>query len=195
MNRLSILKVGVPSILLLLSSVTQFVHGQKSQIDWAKDTISAKDAKNSQYKFRSEWNGAGKKTTATITLPVDKLKAIMDACAQKGISDVQAYIVMIRPEDVNHFAALKPGMSENEKKDLVGRQTIVLKVPRAAFFDGASQSGSKISPPRNNPLMLSLLGAGLIQIQNPEKRQTSVAEESLYFSFGIICPPPASCGD
>ena len=196
MNCSTNLRVIVSSVLFLAFSVAQSAYGQKTQkIDWAKDTISAKDAKNGQYKFRSEWNGAGKKTTAAVTLPVDKLKDIMDACTEKGIGEIQIYIVMIRPEDVNHFAAFRPGMSESDKRDMIGRQSVVLKVPRAAFFDGASQSGSKISVPKTNPLMLSLLGAGLFQIENPGKQEAAFVEEYVYFSIAVICPPPASCGD
>lgn len=172
---------------------SQGVYSQTaSHINWQTDTISETTARGAQFKFRSEWSGAGKKTTATITLPVSKLKDIVDACTAKGIDDVQFFIVTIRSEDLDHYARQRPGMSSSDKADMVGRQMLVIKVPRSAFFAG--QSGFNKSVPGNNPLMLSLLGAGLFRIDHPENLGiTPWFESSVYFSFGEICPPPSSC--
>ncbi len=64
---------------------------------------------------------------------------------------------------------------------------LVFKVPRKAF---AGALGAKINI-NNNPLMLSLLGAGLVLLD--AQTPGLPAGEDLYFSFGGICPPPASC--
>ena len=189
----SILKTTVSLLFIIGMAITQSVNGQAGKsIDWRTDTVSEQNAKNAQFKFRSEWSGAGKKTSSSITLPVDKLKEIMDACTAKGITDVQVYIVMIRTEDLDFYARHRPGMSPGDKADMLNRQMLVIKVPRRAFF----QAGSGINKliPGSNPLMLSLLSAGLLQIDNPKSEGTPQTEDdSIYFSFGKICPPPAIC--
>ena len=163
-------------------------------INWQMDTLSEATARGAQSKFRNDWSNAGKKTSAFITLPVAKLKDIMDACTAKGIGEVRVFIVTIRPEDLDYYARQRPGLTDSEKADMLDRQMLVIKVPRAAFFQGGS--GFKKSIPGNNPLMLSLLGSGLFLIDNPEIFGIAPFSDSfIYFSFGEICPPPSSCGE
>lgn len=195
MKHSSILKLILPVIAFLILSMPGTAFGQGGGMDWSKDTLSETTAKNAQYQFRNEWSGAGKKTSASVTMPVSKLNAIMEACAAKGITEVDFLIVKIRAEDADHYARQKPGMSENDKKDMIGRQMLVVKVPREAFFPGSSGSRINKAIPGNNPLMLSLLGAGLFQIENPEGTTDTQKKSSLYFSIAKICPPPSICGD
>lgn len=156
-------------------------------LDWGTDTVSAGAAASSATKFRSDLNNAGKKATKIVTLPVDKLKEILDACSANGVTDIKAMIVTIRADDTAQYSKRNPGMTAAEKKDIIGRQTIILRVPRKAF----GPSGSRINVPGNNPLMLSLLAAGMVVMDNPTG--VASADEEVYFGLGIICPPPTSC--
>jgi hypothetical protein len=67
---------------------------------------------------------------------------------------------------------------------------LVFRVPRMAFAEGAA--GAKINFSKNNPLMISLLGAGLI-IMDSSFDNTPFGVGDVYFSLGNICPPPMSC--
>lgn len=168
-------------------------HGQtnlKGGIDWNTDTLSSNAASSSATRFRTDLNNAGRKATKIITLQVDKLKEIMDACYSNGVTDIKVLIIMLRVEDTARYSKRNPGMTAAEKRDIIGRQTIVLKVPRRAF--GSSQSGSGININRNNPLMLSLLAAGMFVLDKPVENIT-MAEGDIYFELGLICPPPTSC--
>ena len=188
MKRLSFFKAVVTLVFIFSFAVTQTASGQSGKnIDWQNDTISKTKAMNAQFKFRNEWSGAGKKTTSAVTIPVNKLKEIMDACTAKGISEVQFLIVTIRTEEIDQYVKYKPGITAAEKADMIGRQILVAKVPRSAFFSGGT--GFNKSIPGNNHLMLSLLSAGLLQFEMHESATT----ESLYFTFPDICPPPSHC--
>ena len=190
MKRFSLLKTVVTLVFIVSFAVTQTAFGQLGKkIDWQNDTISKTKAINAQFKFRNDWSGAGKKTTSSVTMPVDKLKEIIDACAAKGISEVKFLIVTVRAEEIDQYARQKPGMTASEKTDMIGRQILIAKVPRSAFFSGSTGFNKPVSG--NNPLMLSLLSAGLMQYEMPG----AAAAESLYFTFPDICPPPSSCGD
>jgi hypothetical protein len=126
----------------------------------------------------------GNKGTERINLPVDKLKEIMDACAANNITEVSVMIITVGQNDVNHFRSHNPGATDDQIK---GSQMLVFKVPRSAF---AGKMGAKINV-SNNPLMLSLLGAGLVLLDSQTTGLPVTGD--LYFSFGGICPPPTSC--
>lgn len=159
-------------------------------INWDSDTVSAAAAAASATKFRSDLNNAGKKATKIVTLPVDKLKDIMDACSANGVSEVKLLIVMIRAEDTAQYSKHNPGMTPAEKKDLIGRQTVILRVPRRAFEP--SQSGSRLNIQGKNPLMLSLLATGMVTMDKPIGG-IPYGEGDVFFGLGSICPPPTSC--
>jgi hypothetical protein len=154
-----------------------------SKIDLSKDTISMAAANASRTEYRNGING---RATEKISLPVDKLKEILDACAAKGISNVDVLIGKVRANDIAHYRNFNKDAKDN---DLLGIQVLIFKVPRRAF---ASQQGAKINITRSNPLMLSLLSAGLVLV-DAEKVGLTGTDEDLYFSFGSICPPPLSC--
>jgi len=180
------------SLFFSLWGMTAFYNASAQKgahIDWSKDTVSSTTANNAQRNFANALNGTGKKASTTITLPVDKLKDIMDACSAAGISSVKLMIVSIRAEDVAQYEKHNPGMSDNDKKEIVGRQLVVIRVPRRTF---AGPSGSGILLPKNSALMISLLASGFAPIA-PEIAGMPVGSEDLYFSFGSICPPPNSC--
>ena len=169
-------------------SQAQPPNSKSRNIDWDKDTISADATISSAIKYRTDLNNAGKKASKIVILPVDKLKDIMDACYANGVTEVKAVFVTIRSEDVENYSSRHSGMSAAEKRDVIGRQTLVLRVPRKAFLE----SGSKITIPNNNPLMLSLLAAGLVVMEVPMKDLAGSGDD-IYFEFGAICPPPNSC--
>lgn len=157
-------------------------------IDWSTDTVSAAAASASATKFRSDLNNSGKKATKVVTLPVDKLKDILDACSANGITDIKLLIVSIRSEDTAQYSKHNPGMTPAEKKDLIGRQTVIIRVPRKAF----GPSGSRINILGNNPLMVSLLAVGMVTMDKP-MGGIPYGEGDVFFGLGTICPPPTSC--
>lgn len=181
------LKASLP-LFFLLYFLPESGAQIKPGIDWGSDTVAAAAASSSATKFRSDLNNAGKKATKIISLPVDKLKEILDACTANGVTDVKVLITTIRPDDVEQYSKRNPGLTAAEKKDIVGRQTVILRVPRKAFVSN-SGSGFKTSPA--NPLMISLLAAGMVVLD--KAADTAGAEDDIYFGIGTICPPPTSC--
>ncbi len=176
---------------LCLAALLVFSNSIYSQgkIDWSKDTISRADAAAAKLNYLNNIKGGGNSNaTEQVTIPVDKLKYIMDACTANNISTISIFMVKIRQADLVHYRKHNPDVSDN---DLKGSQMIVIKVPRYAF---GGQAGSKAPVPANNKLMISLVSAGLLLIDYP---LTELLGESgdVLFSFGKICPPPASCGD
>ncbi|HSU27213.1 MAG TPA: hypothetical protein VLJ68_02450 [Chitinophagaceae bacterium] len=160
------------------------------RIDWSKDTISSTNANNAQRNFANALNGTGKKASSVINLPVDKMKDIMDACSANGIATVKVMVVSIRQEDVEHYEKNNPGISATDKTDLVGRQTLVIRVPRRAF---AGAAGSGIKVPKNNPILTSLLASGFFPFAAELAGMPAGGGDDIFFSFGQICPPPNSC--
>ena len=166
------------------------VYGQAyDKIDFSADTISRSDANAARLNYLNNIKGGGNpNATEQITLPVDKLKAIMDACASHNISNVYVFMIKIRQADLAHFRKHNPGVSDS---DLKGSQMLVFKIPRMAFGEA---SGSKTKLPGSNPLLLSLAAVGLSVIDYP-LGGLPFGSGDVYLSFGGICPPPASCGD
>jgi hypothetical protein len=190
MRQPSMYGLMLPFLVLFISLVSPESQAQsKRSIDWNTDTIAASAASSSATKFRSDLNNAGKKATKIISLPVDKLKEIMDACAANGVTDIKVLIVTLRVEDTAQYSKHNPGMTASEKKDIIGRQTIVIRVPRKAF--GSGESGSRIIIPGKSSLMLSLLTAGMLVIDKPS--EVPYGADDIFFEFGSICPPPTSC--
>lgn len=160
-------------------------------IDWARDTISKADASGARGTYLNMIRGSGQpNATELIKIPVDKLKAVMDACSENNIPEVSVMVIALRPRDIAHYRRMNPNTTATDN-EIRGSQILVFRVPRSAFANSVMQSGKFI---RNNPLMLSLAAAGLTLMESRYSKMP-VAEEFLYFSMGAICPPPASCGD
>jgi hypothetical protein len=189
------LKMQLRISMLIMAAIFFFspVHAQPNQansrIDWSKDTISSTRAYNAQREYTKALNGAGKRATSTITLPVDKMKEIMDACAANGITSVKVMLIALRPEDIQHYSDQNPGLTPADKATLLGQQMIVFRVPRSAFPYSA---GSKAQTPMNSPLMVSLMAMGLVPLPDGFSGQTPGTAD-VYLTLGIICPPPAAC--
>ena len=170
--------------LLLIS--TQVI-GQR--IDWAADTISKADAMGGRATYVNTIRGSGQLATEKVTLPVGKMKEIFDACYAQNITEVTVMLVAIRQSDMARFRKNNPEVSATNSQ-LKGRQMLVFRVPRRAF--AAAKSGAGINIPNSHPLMLSLLAAGLMQI-DASYLDLPFAGDDVFFSIGSICPPPASC--
>lgn len=189
------LKAGLRLLIIFMLSTffTFSSTAQKSKLDWANDTISKADAIGGKNTYLNTIRGSGQSATEQINLPVDKLKEIIDACAANNISNVAVMIISLRQSDIQRYRKNNPGLPSNIKdSELKGRQMIVIKVPKSAFTASMSQMGAKLNSPVNSSLSASLLSAGLLQIKELYK-ELPFASGSYYFSFGAMCPPPASC--
>jgi hypothetical protein len=186
MRQSSLLRFRLAAFLFVFAlftiSVTQG-QGMK-KLDFSKDTLKEADVIGARNTYLNNLRGNGKKATERINLPVDKLKEIIDACAANNITDISVMIITIGQANITHFKSHNPGATDDQLK---GSQMLVFKVPRSAF---AGALGAKINL-SSNPLMLSLLGAGLVLV-DPAVTGLPFGGD-LYFSVGGICPPPASC--
>ncbi len=169
------------SILLLLIS-----SAEAQGIDWTKDTITETAAIAGRYRLSNDLNAAGRKSTKYVEMNVSKLKEVVDACAANGITNIKFWLTSIRREDVAQYALRNPGLTEAEKNELIGRQIIVIKVPRSIFKNNIQQSSGFI--PGISPLMISLMLYGFTPFDTQGIGDT-------YLSFGAICPPPDNCAD
>lgn len=160
------------------------INAQTSPLDWSKDTLSKSDAMGRRDTYLNTIRGSGQKATARVNMPVDKLKAIMDACASKGITEVSFLMTVIRPQDVARYRRNHPETSASDEQ-LKGSQLVIIRVKRGAF------EGNKSASLSNNATMVSLLSMGLILLDQPYGMDGM--EEDIYFDLGVICPPPASC--
>jgi len=160
----------------------------QSGVDWKKDTLSNAEAKGGRESYLNTIRGSGQKATERINLPVYKLKAILDACAAKNITEISASVILLRQEDVARYKRNHPETSATDAQ-IKGSQLIVFKVPRSAF-EGAMGAKTKLS---NHPLMTSLVSMGLVQLQWKYTDLGFGGAGDIYFEFGTICPPPTSC--
>lgn len=187
MRQQSILRLKICSISMIALLGLSVSHAQMdSKINMSNDTISRTNAIGARNTFANSLRGNGKKASDRIKLPVDKLKEIMDACTAKNITEVSVMVITIRQEDLVQARKQNPGVADN---DLRGSQMLVFRVPRRAF---SSLSGAKVNVPKNNSLMISLLGAGLILLDSPYT-DLPFGTEDVFFALGSICPPPTSC--
>ncbi len=178
--------VSIFFFLLLFSFV---VRAQSPKgIDWSKDTVSKNDAVGAKSTYLNMIKGSGQKNaTERIALPVDKLKSILDACAAKNITEIAVMIVSLRQSDIVRYRKSHPESTATDEQ-LKGSQILVFKVPRHVFA-GATSAKSNLA---GHPLMMSLLAAGLIQL-DASYSDFPATGDALYFSLGTICPPPGSC--
>jgi hypothetical protein len=153
--------------------------------------MSKADAVGARSTYLNMIRGSGQpNATELINVPVQKLKALMDACSEYNIPEVSVMVVALRPRDIAHYRRMNPGSTASDN-EIRGSQILVFRIPRDAFTNSAKQSGAFIS---RNPLMISLASAGLVLMDFRYSRMP-YATDYYYFTVGAICPPPASCGD
>jgi len=180
---------GIKPAMTLIVILTSFLlNAQSSRIEWARDTVSKSDAMGGKDTYVNTIRGSGQLATEKITLPVDKMKEIFDACYANNITEITVFFVAIRSSDLARFRKNNPEISATNSQ-LKGRQMLVFKVPRHAF---GAKSGASAEIPQNHPLILSLAGIGLMQISS-SLLDIPATGDDIYFSIGTICPPPASC--
>lgn len=169
--------------------VLQTSHAQLTgnAINWDTDTVSILDAKKSQARYRADLVNARKKATTRVTMDVAKLNELFTILSAKGVQDVQFLMVTIRKEDTARYAKRNPGLSNSDRNDLIGRQQVLIRVPRAAFEP--AQGLGKNS--RGGALMTALLLMGWSPLEGGIAGSTS--DDDLFLEFGAICPPPGSC--
>ncbi len=189
MRKLTFYRIKAVILFLFILATTSYGQEQSSRkIDWSKDTISSADVKGAKDTYLNIIRGGGQKNaTEQITLPVDKLKEVMDACAANNVTEVVVYIISLRQNDLARYRRMNPEFTGPDDQ-LKGSQTLVFKVPRSAFADVLT-SKAKSS---GNPLMMSLMAAGLLIMDSPYT-DLPPADKSVYLTLGKICPPPASC--
>ena len=189
MRKLLFLRISYFIILMLVFHFYSSAQTQMNgKLDLSMDTISRTDAIGAKNTFLNSLKGFGQKATEQITIPVDKLSAILDACKSSNISGLAVSIITLRQSDIAHYRKLNPASSASDA-EIKGSQMLVFRVPRSAF---AGAAAAKIKLSNNSPLLVSLLSTGLILLDNPFA-DLSPAGGDLYFSFGSICPPPTSC--
>jgi len=162
--------------------------GTAQSLDLGKDTISIVQVKAAHEKYKQDMKTAGKKATTFVTFGVETLKEIIDRCSAAGLDSIQFLICTIRSSDTAQYAGNHPGLSSASKRDLIGRQYLIIQVKRSAF---AGQSGSRIGRPSFQSSIISLLISGFVLLDKPYGMPA--ASDYLYFGAGTICPPPASC--
>lgn len=183
------LRFILPFFIAMLSITAGQAQGN-SKIDWSKDTISKADAIGGKRTYENSLKASGQRNvTGSLIIPVDKLKEIMDACKENNITDVPVYFFSIRQSDVARYKSKHPEAASKSDDDIRGNQLLVFKIPRRAFESKLRAMKNNIS---TSPLMTSLLAAGLVLVDS-QYVDLPANNESLYFSFGGICPPPTSC--
>jgi len=187
MRNLSIRSIKPVIALFAFLFLVATAHSQGG-IDWKTDTIPAGTAKLARDSYLNTVRGSGQKATERINLPVYKLKAVLDACAAKGISEISASIILIRSEDVSRYRKNHPESTASDAQ-IKGSQLIVFRVPRRAF-EGAMGAKTNLS---NHPLMTSLASIGLVQIHLKYVDLGFGSADDIYLEFGTICPPPTVC--
>ena len=185
-------KIRIQFLLAILScilfNVCTFAQST-SKIDWSKDTISKADAKGASLTYLNKIKGSGQpNATEKVNIPIDKLKEVVDACAKYGISEVAFIFISIRQQDVARFKRNNPNSTASDEQ-INGSQMLVIKVPKAVF---SKQAGAKNNIQGASNLSISMLSSGFV-LQKQEYTDLPFAADSYYFSFGSICPPPASC--
>lgn len=189
MRKFLLLRTSYFILMMLAFQVFSFAQDQTiSKIDLGKDTISRTDVIGAKNTYLNSLKAFGQKATEQITLPVDKLSVIVDACKMNNISGLAVIIITLRQSDIARYRRMNPTSTATDA-ELKGSQMLVFKVPRQAFTGAAA---AKTSLSKSNPLLISLLSAGLVLLDKPYANLSPFSGD-MYFSFGTICPPPASC--
>ncbi|HQU55992.1 MAG: hypothetical protein R2796_10955 [Chitinophagaceae bacterium] len=181
--------LSTATILIVSILLTGTTAQGQGKIDWAKDTVSLMDAAGGRSTYVNTIKASGQpNATQQINMPVEKLKYILDACANSGVTNVSIFIITLRKNDVARYRQNNPNAMGSDA-EIEGSQMLVIRVPRSAFQGKASAS---IRAAAKSSLMVSLLSAGLV-LQKEAYTETLGTTGSIYFSFGTICPPPRSC--
>lgn len=154
-------------------------------IDWGRDTVSKTEVMDARNAYTSTVKRAGLKGTQKVSMPVDKLKTVIDALSARGITDIDILITTIRPQDIPRYRHSHNTTATDEQ--LKWSQILVLRIPRAAF-PGYKGAGIKMS---NNATLISLLSMGLVLIDQIGGLPST--DDDLYLDLGTICPPPTVC--
>lgn len=178
-----------PAVLCMFLSFLIY-SGSAQSLNMRKDTISLAQAKAAHEKYKQEMKNAGKKATTFVTFGVETLKEIIDRCSSAGLDSIQFLICTIRSNDTAQYSGNHPGLSAAARRDLIGRQYLIIKVKRSAFIGPA---GSRIGRPSFNSSIMSLLISGFVLLDKPYGMLPE--SDYLYFGAGTICPPPASCNE
>jgi|GEM_PF-2688016 len=174
----------ITMLCLVCISTTFTVFGQNNKFDWKRDTLNTISAKNRVEKYRTNFEKDQRNITPTIYIPVEKLKAILDVCAENNIKNVQFLLAVIRPEDTATYFHKRSSLAKTDRHKIINRQTLIVKIPRRAAVKlaGSSQAVQNF--------MVSMLAFGYIKVDN-EYGLTD--EDFMYFDIGFICPPPSDC--
>ncbi len=174
----------ISSLCLVIMSNAFTAFGQKNKIDWSRDTLSTQSATNRVEKYRNFFEKDQRNITPTIFVPVEKLKAIVDVCAENNIQNVQFLLAVIRPEDTATYFQKRPSLAKADKQKITNRQTLIIKIPRSAAVQLTSTGKGY------QKFLLSMLAFGYIRVD----REYGLLDESfVYFDIGFICPPPSDC--
>lgn len=172
------------TLCLLLFSYSSFSQQTPGKIDWGRDTVSTSNAESRKEKYHIYFEKDLRNVTPSIFIPVDKLKAIVDACAAAKLENIEFILAVIRPQDTARYFERHPLAAEHRPK-VVNRQTILIKIPREV----AGQI-SKSRLRRADKLITALYGLGY---KPWEVEGGWPAGGSVYFDIGVICPPPSDC--
>ncbi|MFN2438990.1 MAG: hypothetical protein ABR503_07305 [Chitinophagaceae bacterium] len=168
-------------LLFISNAPTGFAQ---KKFDWSRDTLSTQSASNRVEKYRTHFEKDLRNITPTIFMPVEKLKAIVDVCAENNVENVQFLLAVIRSEDTTSYFHKRPSLARTDRHKIINRQTLILKIPRkaAAQLTGITNRFQKFQ--------LSMLAFGYIRV---DKEYGLVDEDYIYFDIGFICPPPSDC--
>jgi len=175
-------KISIICLVFISSTSTGF--GQKRKFDWSRDTLSSNSVNNRLEKYRNHFEKDPRNITPTIFIPVEKLKAIVDVCAENNVENVQFLLAVIRPEDTTIYFHKRPSLARMDKHKIINRQTLIIKIPRraAAQLTGTANGFQKF--------LLSMLAFGYIKVD----REYGLFDDAfIYFDIGFICPPPSDC--
>ena len=176
------LKISI--ICVVFFSIASTAFGQKKRFDWSRDTLSSHSVNNRLEKYRNHFERDLRNITPTIFIPVEKLKAILDVCAENNIQNVQFLLAVIRPEDTSTYFKKRPSLAKADKQKIVNRQTLIIKIPRSAAL---KLTGIKTGYQK---FLVSMLAFGYIKVNN---EYGLVDDDFIYFDIGFICPPPSDC--
>lgn len=181
------------SIALAFSFCLSFISSAQSanSIDWSKDTVSRVMAIGARNTYINMIKGSGQpNATQNITLPVGKLKTIIDACSSFNIPEISVMIISLRQSDIAHYRRMNPGTTATDN-EIKGSQILVFRVPRSVFPNAASSKSGSL---KTSPLMLSLASVGLF-LMDASYSEMPPASDDIFLTLGAICPPPTSCAD
>lgn len=163
----------------ILVAITAFVlcgspvNAQMSSL--LSDTISAKDA------------GLRRTQSTAVNFSVAKLNNLLTTCLNEGINEVQFIFVKIREQDTERYLSRHSDRAPADRRSLVGKPTLLIKVPRSAFHLALNED------PEKNDKVKSMMAGGFFPLSNSHVRSLFSNESYLYFDSGVICPPPSDC--